>query len=136
VAAISAGDRHGLALLRNGSVVAWGDNTYGQLEVPSRVAGATAISAGGDFSLALLADGTVVAWGDNTYGQLDVPADLENVTAISAGAFHALALRNDSDVVGWGGGGQRGGESAHPWRLIDFKAVAAGEGFSLAIRAA
>jgi hypothetical protein len=136
VAAISAGDRHGLALLRNGNVVAWGDNTYGQLEVPSRVAGATAISAGGDFSLALLADGTVVAWGDNTYGQLDVPADLENVTAISAGAFHALALRNDSDVVGWGGGGQRGGESAHPWRLIDFKAVAAGEGFSLAIRAA
>ena len=133
---ISAGDYHGLALLRNGTIVAWGDNTYGQLDVPSRLGPATAISAGGDFCVALLADGTVAAWGDNTYGQLDVPAGLANVTAISAGAFHAVALRAAGDVISWGGGGQRQGEAAHPWRLVDFKAVAAGDGFSLAVRAA
>jgi hypothetical protein len=39
-------------------------------------------------------------------------------------------------VVAWGGGGQLQGEAAHPWRLVDFKAVSAGDGFSLAIRAA
>jgi alpha-tubulin suppressor-like RCC1 family protein len=116
--------------------VAWGDNTYGQLDVPSRLGPATAISAGGDFCVALLADGMVAAWGDNTYGQLDVPAGLANVTAISAGAFHAVALLTAGDVLAWGGGGQRQGEAAHPWRLVDFKAVAAGDGFSLAVRAA
>jgi hypothetical protein len=135
VTAISAGAYHALALRLDGTVVAWGDNSYGQSRVPSWLPGAKAISAGGDFSLALLADGRVLAWGDNSYGQLDVPEGLANVTAISAGAFHAVALLARGDVVGWGGGHERG-EGGHPWRLVDFKAVAAGDGFSLAVRAA
>jgi hypothetical protein len=136
VTAISAGKHHALALRADGTLVAWGDDSYGQADVPAGLRRVKAISAGGDFSLALLADGTVVAWGDDSYGQLDVPAGLASVVEISAGAFHALALRADGDVVGWGGGGQRFGEAFHPWRLVDFKAVAAGDGFSLAIRAA
>jgi hypothetical protein len=135
VTAISAGSYHALALRLDGTVVAWGDNSYGQSRVPGWLPAATAISAGGDFSLALLADGRVSAWGDNSYGQLDVPEGLADVTAISAGAFHAVALRARGDVVGWGGGHERG-EGGHPWRLVDFKAVAAGDGFSLAVRAA
>ena len=135
VSAISAGDCHALALRRDGSVAAWGDDTYGQSTVPPRLGRVVAVSAGGAFSLALLDDGTVTAWGDGGYGQLDVPAGLSRVTAISAGVFHALALRADGDVVGWGGG-QRRGEAERPWRLVDFKAIAAGDGFSLAVRAA
>jgi alpha-tubulin suppressor-like RCC1 family protein len=119
----------------DGTVVAWGDDTWGQASVPARITRASAVSAGGNFSVALLADGTVAAWGDGSYGQLDVPVGLSHVTAISAGAFHAMALRADGDVVGWGGG-QRRGEAERPWRLVDFKAVAAGDGFSLAVRAA
>lgn len=136
VTAISAGEYHGLALRPNGTVVAWGDNAHGQSDVPAGLLPVTSISAGCDFSLALLADGTVVAWGDNSYGQLDVPVGLEKVAAISAGAFHALALGAGGDVIGWGGGGQRHGAENHPWRLVDFGSVAAGDGFSLAIRAA
>jgi hypothetical protein len=136
VVAISAGQCHALALRGNGEVVAWGDNRFGQSSVSARVVHAKAVAAGGDFSLALLANGTIVAWGDNSYGQLDVPPDLTNVTAIAAGAFHGLALRVGGDLIGWGGGGQRKGEASHPWRLVDFKAVAAGDGFSIAIRAA
>jgi hypothetical protein len=135
VTAISAGARHALALRMDGTVAAWGDNGYGQVDVPARLPRAKAISAGGDFSLALLADGTVAAWGDNGYGQLDVPEGLANVTAISAGAFHAVALLANGNVLGWGGG-LRQGEADHPWRLVDFKAVAAGDGYSLAIRVA
>ena len=134
VIAISAGEAHAVALRRDGTVMAWGDDTYDQLWVPAAVTGATAISAGGFFSLALLADGTVAAWGDNTYGQLNVPEGLRKVTAVSAGVFHAVALGDDGDLVAWGGGWQQGED--HPWRLVDFKAVAAGEGFSLALRAA
>jgi hypothetical protein len=135
VTAISAGDDHALALCGDGTVVAWGNDTWGQASVPARLTRVSDISAGGNFSLALLADGTVAAWGDDSYGQLDIPRGLGHVIAISAGAFHALALRADGDVVGWGGG-QRRGDSGRPWRLVDFKAVAAGDGFSLAVRVA
>jgi alpha-tubulin suppressor-like RCC1 family protein len=72
---------HSLALLSNGTVVAWGTGFGGQLgdgntddeDTPVAVSGITnalAVSAGNAHSLALLADGTVVAWGRNYAGQL------------------------------------------------------------------
>lgn len=85
--AIVAGNYHSMALLVDGSVIAWGMNDYGQLgdgtyvdkSSPVRVldpSGAVplsdivAIAAGDRFSLALRSDGTVWAWGLNVYGQL------------------------------------------------------------------
>jgi hypothetical protein len=135
VTAIAAGNGFALALKADGTVAGWGDDSRGATRVPAELAGVTAISAGEGHGLAQLADGAVVAWGDNSYGQLDVPKELTNVTAISAGAFHALALRADGDVSSWGGGGDRPNEAEHPWRLITVKAIAAGDGFSLAVRA-
>jgi alpha-tubulin suppressor-like RCC1 family protein len=86
VVALSAGARHSLALLADGTVWAWGDNNRGQLGVSSIpysytpvqvesieggfLSEVTAISAGDQFSLALKADGTVWAWGQNEFGQL------------------------------------------------------------------
>jgi alpha-tubulin suppressor-like RCC1 family protein len=79
--AIAAGGQHSLALLSNGTVVAWGNNSAGQLgdgtskesNVPVEVTGLTdvvAIAAGARHSLAQLKGGTVVAWGENSYGAL------------------------------------------------------------------
>ncbi len=88
VVAIAAGYRHSLALCSDGTVAAWGSNTYGQLgsntttqsNVPvavntaagSALFGKTvvAIAAGYQHNLALCSDGTVAVWGDNYYGQL------------------------------------------------------------------
>src|SRR5205085_9924528 len=42
-AAIAAGEFHSLALKRDGTVVAWGDDRYGQADVPSGLSGVTAI---------------------------------------------------------------------------------------------
>ena len=88
VTAIAAGFGHGLVLRSDGTVWAWGDNTYGELgdgtgtahSTPVQVVGPggagfligmTAIAAGnGSHSLALKSDGTVWAWGDNAYGDL------------------------------------------------------------------
>ena len=57
-------------------VVAWGDNTYGQTNVPPTLTNAIAVSGGFYHSLALQADGTVVAWGFNGDGQTNVPPGL------------------------------------------------------------
>ena len=52
-----------MALKRDGSVVAWGNNTYGECTVPSPNDGFTAVAAGAYHCLGLKSDGSVVAWG-------------------------------------------------------------------------
>jgi hypothetical protein len=100
--ALAAGRDHNLALLSNGTVVGWGNNSFGQSSTPPGLSNVVAIAAGNLHSVALLANGTVVAWGDNSFGQTNVPAGLSNVLAISSGEFHTLALQADGTVVGWG----------------------------------
>lgn len=124
VAAATAGGDYGLALKRDGTVLAWGYNGYGELgngtsmfavkPVPiNGLAGVAMVAAGYNHSLALNSDGTVRAWGDNTVGQLGtatttasgtpVPVSgLSGVVAIAAGTYHSLALKNDGTVRAWG----------------------------------
>jgi alpha-tubulin suppressor-like RCC1 family protein len=124
VSSVAAGGRHSLALLANGTVLAWGDNEDLQLgeegvglrNVPEPVpglSGVTAIAAGANHSLALLSNGTVMAWGENESGQLgdgntteaSLPVavkGLTNVKAIAAGGNFSLALLDDGTVMAWG----------------------------------
>jgi alpha-tubulin suppressor-like RCC1 family protein len=85
-----------------GTVVAWGTNSSGQLNVPPSVTNAAAIAGGYNHSLALNADGTVAVWG----GQPAIPSYLHvtNVTGIAAGGHMSLALRADGTVYQWGSG--------------------------------
>ena len=84
-----------------GTVVAWGDNTYHQTNVPAGLF-ATTIAAGYWHNLAVTLARKVTAWGLNDYGQTSVPAGLSNVVAVAAGHDHSLALRTNGVVVGWG----------------------------------
>jgi hypothetical protein len=90
--AIACGLYHTLALKRNGTVLAWGDNLGGQCNVPDGLSNVVAIAAGFKHSLALKSDGTVVAWGTNLYGLNKVPSGLSNVVAISASEEYNLVL--------------------------------------------
>jgi alpha-tubulin suppressor-like RCC1 family protein len=86
VAAVAAGYSHSLALLKNGHVMAWGNDLWGQLGLGSSggpvasptvvpgLSGVTAIAAGAHDSFALLENGTVEAWGDLESGQLGISA--------------------------------------------------------------
>jgi alpha-tubulin suppressor-like RCC1 family protein len=133
VAAIGAGDDHGVALLTNGTVTAWGNNQYGQTVVPQSLQYRTAaIAAGGKHTLALLTDGSVIAWGRNNAGQTTVPEGLSNVVAVAAGAEHSLALRDDGTVTAWGTSTQ--GQTNVPPGLVGVVAIAGGGTHSLALR--
>lgn len=121
---LATGTGHSLALRPGGLIMAWGDNTYGELGdgsttqrlTPVTVSGLTgmvAVSAGEYYSMGLKNDGTVWTWGRNEYGQIgdgtmsprttpyQVPG-LTNITAIAAGTFHAVALRADGTLFAWG----------------------------------
>lgn len=121
-------------------VTAWGDNTYGQTNVPPGLTNAIAVAAGACsfHNLALKSDGTVVAWGENNDGQANVPAGLSNVVAITAGGYHNLALKNDGSVVAWGFNSNWNsytGQAVVPADLTNVAAVAAGWYHSLVLKA-
>ncbi len=120
---VSAGYAHTVALMSDGTVEIWGDNSYGQLgagaSTTGRVTpmklftGAIAVAAGSYHSLAIKADGTVWAWGDNSYGQLGDGTTtarpspkqvkgLTGMTAVAAGVGHTVALKSDGTVWVWG----------------------------------
>lgn len=127
---VAAGNYHGLALLGDGTVAAWGANWSGQLGMPTPdesptpvlvpspggagpLSGVLAVAAGGEQSLALLADGTVVRWGlvySAAGGRLVAPElvrdavgqVVQNVVAIEAGDQHAVALLSNGSVLSWG----------------------------------
>ena len=102
VVAIAAGNFHSLVVRGDGTVVAWGWPTGGQINVPATATNVIAVAAGDAHSLALRGDGTVIAWGTNNYGQLNVPIEATNIVAIASGNAHCLALRGDGRLVGWG----------------------------------
>ncbi len=56
VIAIAAGSFHNLVIRSNGTVVAWGDNSYGQTNVPAGLSNIVAVAAGNLQSLALDSD--------------------------------------------------------------------------------
>ncbi len=150
---IAAGSEHGLALLADGHVEAWGENTSGQLgdgtteargtpvEVHG-VEGAVAVAAGGTRSLALLADGEVVQWGAGK--TLPGPVGgLSHVRAIAAGSAFAMALLENGEVRTWGddgegqlGDGSVGEGSSTPVAVSGITtatSIAAGEEHALAL---
>ena len=105
VARVAAGSRHTLAVIKDGTVLAWGNNVFGELgdgtrtssATPVRVAGLNSIVvevAGGDsHSMALKGDGTVWAWGNNFYGELGDGTAYPRLLPVRAqGLIHATAI--------------------------------------------
>ena len=80
--------------------MAWGNNNYGQTNVPPGATNVIALAAGRYHSLALRADGTVIGWGLNTSGQATALSNAVNAVAIAAGRDQSLALLQDGSAVG------------------------------------
>jgi alpha-tubulin suppressor-like RCC1 family protein len=128
---IVGGISHFLALRTNGLIAAYGDNTYGQANVPPGATNIVAIAAGTLHNVALRTDGTVFAWGDNSGGQCNVPDGLSEVVGIAAGSRHTMALKRDGTLVGWGDNTY--GQSSPPETAADVVGIAAANVNSLAL---
>ena len=129
--AVAAGNTHSMALLADGTVVAWGRDVEGQLGngavvgnqiVPVVVTGladVTAIACGWQHSLARLADGTVRAWGRNDVGQLGTLAGVNQPFAVNPGSTQVKAVS--------------AGENHSVFQFVDGSLAACGNDFQGAV---
>jgi alpha-tubulin suppressor-like RCC1 family protein len=126
VQAIDAGANHVCALMDDGGVKCWGDNTYGQLgngstapsytpvDVSGLAGNAVAISAGQHHTCAITFIGGIKCWGYNAGYQLGdgtqvdspVPVDVLGFDAVAiglaAGSVHTCAIKAAGGVMCWG----------------------------------
>jgi alpha-tubulin suppressor-like RCC1 family protein len=160
VTQVAAGTLYSLALLSDGTAVAWGNNYAGQLgdgttahsTVPVPVNGlwnAVDIAAGYDHSHALLSDGSIIGWGQNNVAQLGLQAaggistpthvllqggvPLSGTVAVSAGIQFSRALQDDETLLAWGGNaaGQLGdGTTTSRKNPVEVSGMGAGSGVS------
>lgn len=122
---------HSLALQADGSLWAWGGNTFGQLGLGDRLPRLTptpvgnqrfrSISAGAHHSLGIKEDDTLWAWGDNQFGRLgdgteaDKPTPVQvgsGFVAVKAQSEGSVGIKRDGSVWIWGNwpeGGPRDG---------------------------
>ncbi|TSJ86187.1 hypothetical protein FPK29_00270 [Bifidobacterium polysaccharolyticum] len=109
---ICTGTNHTLAIDKEGTAWAWGDNGYGRLgngtvknaRTPTQINGflqqnnadtgfkAARISAGSQHSLAIGQDGNAYSWGDNQYGQLGTGNDTARSSNPTPVPFNSLLI--------------------------------------------
>ena len=90
-----------VSLRDDGTVVAWGDNSFGQTDVPAGLTGVVKIETDGFTVFALKADGTLTGWGYNSAGRTNIPPGLSHVVDVEAGSA-CVALKQDGTIVTWG----------------------------------
>jgi hypothetical protein len=97
-----AGSNFHVMILDAGRVIAGGDNSMGQCDVPATLAGVKAIASGGNFGMAVLEGGQVVGWGlGNPLRKRYVPVGLVNVINITVQGGICHVIRKDGSMVQW-----------------------------------
>lgn len=156
---IAAGAHHALAIKPDGSLWAWGDNSFGELgdntkythEAPIQVGSDYSVaSAGAASSAAIKTDGSLWMWGLNTDGQLGDGTTTDRLKptkigpgykAVVLGEQHTVALKVDGSLWAWGDNseGQLGDGSTTRTtvpKMIDaeFMAISAGGSHTVGIK--
>jgi alpha-tubulin suppressor-like RCC1 family protein len=86
-----------VGLKSDGTVVAVGDNDYGQCDVGGWT-DIVQVAAGSDHTVGLKSDGTLVAVGYNYPGECDV-GGWTNIVQVAAGGDYTVGLKSDGTLV-------------------------------------
>ena len=112
---IAVGDNLTVGVKDDGTVVAVGNNKYGQCDVQDWT-DIVAVAAGDYHTVGLRKDGTVVAVGYNHYGQCSVHG-WTDIVAVYAGGHQTYGVKADGTVVAAGDNGQ-GQCNVQKWKNI------------------
>lgn len=122
---IATSNKTSFAIKHDGSLWAWGNNNFGQIndssyikrKLPVRIGNDNnwkSVKGGYDRVLALRRDGTLWTWGKNTFGLLGVDSSIERVAIsqigdsnnwhkiLSVGKECTFVKKNDLKIWGWG----------------------------------
>ena len=117
VAASKFGSNNVAVITKDGKLLTWGENQYGQIgdgttETPREpkeiFSNVKSVAVGYNFMAAVKNDGSLWMWGDNKHGQLTsaiaeeytaTPTRiLEDVDSVDVGLLHILALKDNGSV--------------------------------------
>ena len=122
VISVAAGEKHSLAIMADGALWGWGDNS-GQclqesdeeiLTTPQKLLDEIQFAcAASGRTLVIKEGGSLWGWGNNSYQAMDfnykvdyvspIPKKImENVVNVSSGANHTMAVKVDGTLWGWG----------------------------------
>lgn len=110
-------------------VACWGDNSFGQTDVPTGITQPLDLDVGNAHAC-LIESSQIQCWGRSTEGQIDVPNNIQRPARISLGVSHSCAIADD-DVVCWGGNEQ--GQTEVPPGLVNPFEISAGGRHSCAL---
>jgi alpha-tubulin suppressor-like RCC1 family protein len=148
--------------LVSSSLIAWGQNIFGQATVPASLLNVGPFAGGWDYSVAVNGDGTIASWGfpEPTFSPnptnvmsiaagathilalssngtvsaagMTVPLGLSNIVEIQAGNHFNLALTSDGTILPWGDGGS--GVTTLPAGLTNVSSISAHWNHALALK--
>jgi hypothetical protein len=87
-----------VALRADGSIVCFGNDTFGQSTPPADLGAVQRVFAGGYCTAAIRSDGTVRVWGRNDFGQASVPSTLTRADVLALGVAHSVSLSTVSQL--------------------------------------
>ena len=97
---MAAGNYESMALHADGTVSAWGWDTYGECDIPSTLH-FKSISGGECFFVGVETNGTLYAQGNNLNGALVLPSGNDFVS-VQAGSYYAVAMTTSGTLVTFG----------------------------------
>jgi len=134
---VAAGFAHNVALKSDGSLLSWGNDTYGQVSDTPTGTNFVAVAAGNHHSIAVSSDGSLACWGvddggTQDYGQVTNAPNGTDFVGVGSARLHSIAIHSNGSLAAWGDDSY--GQVSNTPSGTEFVAVAGGWWHSVAVK--